>query len=95
MFLFCCVVIVTIHFFDLVPTGSKRKRKKPGHIIVQGLPTTSPLKDQSTNFVVLKKRSENPSGVCMESVNLRSLYHVKASVLFCLFPFMSCCVVLW
>ncbi|XP_056174853.1 uncharacterized protein LOC115686558 isoform X1 [Syzygium oleosum] len=43
-------------------SGSKRKRKKPGHIIVQGLPTTSPLKDQSTNFGVLKKRSENPSG---------------------------------
>ncbi|XP_048133865.1 trihelix transcription factor ASR3 isoform X2 [Rhodamnia argentea] len=38
-------------------SGSKRKRKKSGHIIVQGLPTTSPLKDESTRFGVPKSMS--------------------------------------
>ncbi|KAI3437295.1 Myb-like domain-containing protein, partial [Psidium guajava] len=35
-------------------SGSKRKRKKSGHIIVQGLPTTSPLKGKSMKFGVPK-----------------------------------------
>ncbi|KAF7849132.1 hypothetical protein BT93_L1217 [Corymbia citriodora subsp. variegata] len=43
-------------------SGSKRKRKKSQHVIVQGLPTTSPLKDISTRSSVPGKCSENVSG---------------------------------
>lgn len=61
-------------------SGSKRKRKKSGHIIVQGLPTTSPLKDRSTKLGVPKKRGESTSGSKRKSKRSKRIKKRKKSV---------------